>query len=296
MRTPRVKPDYRDSWHHCTNRAAGTKADRPFGDAEKEAFIRILQRVSAFYTVRVVAYTVMSNHFHLLLHVPAAPPTEEETCARFLRHHGGKRKLTPGTALCRTWQARLRDLSWFMHAVERQFSCWFNRTRPVRRRGTLWAGRFHNTLLEEGQAVWACWAYLELNPWRGGLVRMPGDYRFCSWGTWVQRGRHPFEENARRWLLPAVGAAWRVSSLTELQRVFGEKLAEMTGLPPPGHPWSARVRYWGRGLVIGSELFVREVMARVRGRAVADRQHLAADVPAPEAPLYAWNRPRCVAE
>ena len=42
-------------------------------------------------------------------------------------------------------------------------TAWYNRTRPERRRGPLWAGRFKNTVLESGLAVWACWAYVERN-------------------------------------------------------------------------------------------------------------------------------------
>jgi hypothetical protein len=49
MRQARLKPDYRDTWHHCYNRVVGTCEDRPFGDAEKEQFVRILRRVADFY-------------------------------------------------------------------------------------------------------------------------------------------------------------------------------------------------------------------------------------------------------
>jgi hypothetical protein len=78
MRHPRLKPDYRDTWHHCYNRVVGTSDDRPFGDAEKEQFVRILHRVADFYAVRIVAYQVMSNHFHMLLQSPADPPSPED--------------------------------------------------------------------------------------------------------------------------------------------------------------------------------------------------------------------------
>ena len=89
MRLSRLKPDYQDSWHHCYNRVAGTRLDRPFDDADKEAFVRILRKVSQLYTVRVVSYQVLSNHFHLLLHTPVELPTPEETCQRFEAFHGG---------------------------------------------------------------------------------------------------------------------------------------------------------------------------------------------------------------
>jgi hypothetical protein len=64
MRQARLKPDYQDTWHHCYNRTVGTRADRPFGDAEKEMFVRLLKRLAAFYSVRVVSYTFISNHYN----------------------------------------------------------------------------------------------------------------------------------------------------------------------------------------------------------------------------------------
>ena len=91
MRLPRLKPDYQDSWHHCYNRTAGTREDRPFDDADKEAFVRILHQVSMLYTVRVAAYQVMSNHFHLILHTPEALPPRRRPAA-------GSRRSTPGNA------------------------------------------------------------------------------------------------------------------------------------------------------------------------------------------------------
>ena len=54
MRQARLKPDYRDTWHHCYNRVVGTCEDRPLGDAEKEQLVRILRRVADFYAVRIV--------------------------------------------------------------------------------------------------------------------------------------------------------------------------------------------------------------------------------------------------
>ena len=75
MRHNRIKPDDRDTWHHCFNRISGTSLDLPFTDADKEQFIRILKRVSLLYTVKVVSFEVMSNHFHLLIQAPAESTT-----------------------------------------------------------------------------------------------------------------------------------------------------------------------------------------------------------------------------
>ena len=323
MRHARLNPASQDTWHHCFNRSAGNRDDRPFDDADKEQFVRILTRVARLYTVRIVAYQVMSNHFHLLLQAPADPPSEEETARRFAAFHDGRRKLCPGTKACRQWQARLRDVSWCMRHIQHLYSAWYNRSRPVRRRGPLWAGRFKNTVLEDGAALWACWSYIECNPVRAGLVADAADYRFCSYGAWMQTGRHPFDTALRDHLLPALPAPLRTMDPAALRLELGRRLTaddeedalQMangeakpvdgcgTDDEPPVPAFSLtvrrRVRHWVDGLVIGSELFVRETMRRCRPEIPADNHRLARSLalPNPDVPVICcWRRLRVMAD
>ena len=313
MRQPRLKPDYRDTWHHCYNRVVGTREDRPFGDAEKEQFVRILRRVARFYAVRVVAYQVMSNHFHLLLQAPEAAPSAEETARRFEAFHDGKRRLLPGSPLCEQWRERLRDVSWCLRHLQHLYTAGYNRTRPIRRRGPLWAGRFKNTVLDSGSALWACWTYIERNPARAGMVADPAAYRFSSYGRWAQTGRHPFAEAFRLCLKPSLpvpyqdaadGAIFR-GLREEFARLAAEEaraapaeveaaIAEAGKEPPFTLTARRRVRHWVDGLVIGSELFVRETMRRVRDEAEVARHRLAATATADAeaAPVCCWRRLR----
>lgn len=292
MRQPRIKLDQQDTWHHCYNRVAGTSHDRPFGDIEKEQFVRILKRVSRLYTVRVVAYQIMSNHFHLLLHAPAQSPDPEETCRRFKRFHYGKRIIRPDSPACQAWQARCRDVSWFMRHLQHLYTAWFNRTRPIRRRGSLCADRFKNTVLEDGVAVWACWNYIENNPVRARMVEEAAEYRFCSYGAWCQSGRHPFAANLRQVALPLMSAHFGLETLSDIHRHMGEVLAEKAGREAvtPGFSLTVqrRIRHWTCGLVIGSELFVQDLMRRYRSEDEVARHRLARSHDSGE--LFAWRR------
>lgn len=296
MRQARIKIDFQDTWHHCYNRIAGTSQDLPFHDAEKEKFVRILMRVNLLYTVRVVAYQVMSNHFHLLVQVPTAEPSPEETCRRYERFHHGKRTLEKDSPACRIWQARCRDVSWFMRHLQHLYTAWYNRTRPVRRRGSLWADRFKNTILEDGFAVWSCWNYIENNPVRAGMVTDAADYRFCSHGVWHQTGRHPFEQNVAAIILPLMNGLFGVSSLVEIRSQMDRNLAEKEEREPTNVTFSftvkRRVRHWTSGLVIGSELFVRDIMNRYRSSESLDRHRLATSSPKSDHRLCAWRRLR----
>jgi REP element-mobilizing transposase RayT len=249
---------------------AGTSDFLPFGPVEKEQFVRLLHRLSKFYTVRIVAYQVMSNHFHLVVQAPDQVPSPGEVCARYHAYHQGRRTLEPIDPRCIELGARMRDISWFMHDLQQQFACWYNRTRSERRRGSLWAERFKNTLLGDASAVWECCKYVELNPVRAGLVDNPADYRFSSYGAWCGKGVHPFRQNVEQVLLPWLEGRYGFTKIEHMRQAMEMVLAEMVGLPR-GRTYDGsrfvvrvdrRVRYWTDGLIIGSELFVKDMIAQ----------------------------------
>ncbi len=296
MRLNRIKPDDQNTWHHCHNRVSGTSLDRPFGPAEKEQFIRILTRVSRLCCIEVVAFQVMSTHYHVLLRTPVRLPSEAETCERYAAYYNGRRRLEPGTEAYRRWQRRMRDVSWFLRLIQQIFAVWYNRTRPVPRHGSLWADRFKNTVLESGEALWRCWAYVENNPVRAGIVTDAADYRFGSLGRWMQRGRHPFEEHLARTLLPELGPMLGITTLQDLREALRGALAddaESTATQDaPGFVLTARrrVRFWVDGVAIGSELFVRGIVGRMCQKEAVARHRLAmARAPTSADAIYAWR-------
>jgi REP element-mobilizing transposase RayT len=256
-------------FYHIYNRVAGEPGYFPFGPAEKEYFVRLLHKLNKLFTVRVVAYQVMSNHFHLVVHAPQQPPEPEEVCRRYAAYYGGKRQLDPSDPYCEVLAHRMRDISWYMHYLQQQFSTWFNRTRPSGRRGTLWADRFKHTLLGDSQAVWECIRYVEMNPVRAHMVSNPADYRFSSYGAWRATGHHPFEGNVQRVLLPRLAGRYPFASIQQLGESLRKTFAGVTGVQddPDGKvsqfvvQVDRRVRYWVDGLVIGSELFVRNIIS-----------------------------------
>ena len=73
MRLPRLKsrPGPGTAYYHCVSRVV----NRAFvlGDEEKGHFVRLMRRWESFCGVQVVTYCIMSNHFHVLVGVPARP-------------------------------------------------------------------------------------------------------------------------------------------------------------------------------------------------------------------------------
>jgi len=301
MRQPRLKPADQDVFHHCYNRVAGDRYYLPFGDTEKAFFMNLLKRLDIFYTVDVVAYEIMGNHFHLLLRTSQEVPSPEEVCRRYAAYHRGERKLSPKSRKCARLATQIRDVSYFMKDLSEHFAKWFNRTRPIRRRGSLWAERFKNTVLEEGEAVWSCLKYIEMNAVRATIVSDPADYRFGSFGAWSRSGRHPFRENAEKHLIEALSDSLGIRSLKELRaslrRHFDLVLALERGDSPspsrlpeqePGEltrfstdPMH-RVRHWVDGLVIGSETFIAQIVAKARGVEHTERHRLSRSLDPPQ--------------
>jgi len=71
------------AYYHCLSRVV----DRQFvfGELEREPFLKYLREYETFCGVRVLTYCLLSNHFHLLLEVPAkpaAPLTADELIAK----------------------------------------------------------------------------------------------------------------------------------------------------------------------------------------------------------------------
>ena len=213
----------------------------------------------------------------------ATPPSNEHAAARYKRFYRGKRVIDPQSADCTKLALKLRDVSEFMKDLQQPFTRWFNRTRPVRRRGHLWADRFKNTVLENGLAVWDCWKYIEMNPVRARMVSDPATYRFCSFGRWSASGRHPFEKALTRRLGNTFRGLLHIDSADEIRIELQKEFARITATEARQSPQQIetaiavaaekerfstrvdrRVRYWVDGLVIGSEIFVRNTMVRAR--------------------------------
>lgn len=187
------------AYYHCLSRVVDCQF--VFGDAEREQFVRYLREYEAFCGVRVMTYCILSNHFHLLVEVPAKPQeplSAEDLITRLEALSGGiwtaatvRQRLemfrqsqdTAGERefldeLC----ANMWDVSGFMQRLKQRFTQWFNRHRG--RKGTLWEERFKSVLVEgAGETLATMAAYIDLNPVRAKLVDDPKDYRWCGYGA-----------------------------------------------------------------------------------------------------------------
>jgi REP element-mobilizing transposase RayT len=249
----------------------------------------------------------MSNHFHLLLEVPAPPQSplsdEEllERCAaicsplklkeirlrlELLRDQPQQWMAYRQRFLCRMW-----DVSHFMKSLKQRFTQWFNGSRgPHRRKGTLWEERFKSVLVEGTvEALSTLAAYIDLNPIRAGLVQDPKDYRWSGYGAAMGGDPHAIEGLTR--MAPAgvdpLSGYRRLVYMEGVQEgISSSETPVRQGIAPErvkhvldsGGELSlmealrCRVRYFCDGAVLGSRQFANEIFMKYRTRFGARRQ------------------------
>ena len=78
----------------------------------------------------------------------------------------------------------MSNLSEFIKEIKQRFSRYYNKLQG--RRGYFWGDRFKSVIVENGDTLVNCLAYVDLNPIRAGLVVKPEDYRWSSIGYHVQ--------------------------------------------------------------------------------------------------------------
>ncbi|MGE0827480.1 MAG: transposase [Candidatus Binatia bacterium] len=157
------------------------------GEVEKDYLLTLIQRLSAVYFTEVLGFCLMGNHFHLLVRMlPEMAYSDAEVRTRFQRYYGSDstRQLMDGQIP--TLRAKWASLSEYVKEIKQRFSRWYN--KRYGRKGFFWSERFKSVLVENGDTLINCLAYIDLNPVRAGLVALPEDYRWCSLAYHVQTG------------------------------------------------------------------------------------------------------------
>jgi len=191
-------------WYHivsrCVRRAFLCGHDAFSGRSFEHRRGWIAERIhvlSGIFALDVAAYAVMSNHYHLVLHIDSARAegwSDEEVLRRWTRLFRGPEPVRrwladPGTdcgdgfrlaiqGYVETYRARLQDVSWYMRVLNETIARQANREDGVT--GRFWEGRFRSQALLDDQAVLTAMAYVDLNPIRAGLADTPETSEYTS--------------------------------------------------------------------------------------------------------------------
>jgi len=147
-----------------------------------------MRHLAEVFALDLCAFAVMSNHYHVVLHVDrqqAESWHDQEVIRRwhtlFAGHPFTQRflkgeplievELDLVRELAAAWRARLMDISWYMRCLNESIAREANAEDQCT--GRFWEGRFKSQALLDEKALAACMAYVDLNPVRAGLAETP---------------------------------------------------------------------------------------------------------------------------
>ena len=253
----------------------------PFGDIEKDELVRIIRHLNKVYFTDIIGFCIMGNHFHILIRMlPASDFPLEEIKDRFIRYYGNDLNFDPANEGVHS--EKWASLSEFMRDLKQRFSRYYNKRHN--RRGTLWGERFKSLIVENGETLINCLAYIDLNPLRAGLVERPEDYRWNSIAYHLQAANKDsflsldfglkefgdFSDDERltayRRFLYETGAVDRSAqgSRKVIEEKYVEKLRKQDFKISRTERFRYRTRYFSDSGIIGSKVFVAGLYQRFK--------------------------------
>lgn len=180
-------------YYHCMSRCVrgaylcGQDQNTTKNFAHRKSWVLSrLRFLSEIFAIKICAYAIMSNHYHLVLYVDKAfvdVLTESEVCEfweklfpKDVEKHKKNNTLT--RKKLKQWRANLYSISLFMACLNEFIARKANQEDDCK--GRFWEGRFKSQALLDDGAVLSAMAYVDLNPIRANLAMTPEDSDFTS--------------------------------------------------------------------------------------------------------------------
>jgi len=147
-----------------------------------------LRDTASIFAIKLCSYAVMSNHYHVVLHVRqdiAQSWSNHEVIKRWHQLFNGSlfsQRYMAGELLLdveqeildkdvKVWRERLTNISWFMRIVNESIARQANTEDQCS--GSFWESRFKSQALLDERALLSCMAYVDLNPIRANMAETP---------------------------------------------------------------------------------------------------------------------------
>ncbi len=176
-----------------------------------------LRLASQKYRVSIINYAITSNHIHAI-----------------------------------AIESREEGISRMMQMLEGDFGIIYNQRKH--RRGAFWGDRYHCTMVEEGEHLWNCVRYVDLNMVRAGVVSHPRDWQCCGYQELVGlKSRYRLLDI--KLLLELLGRPdldiFREEYRLLIQNAIAQKKLH-------------REERWTESIAVGGEEFVRKIAKSIR--------------------------------
>lgn len=136
-----LRIEYPGAWYHVMNR--GRRGEEVFTEKnDYRLFLEVLQESAELFNIKIAAYCLMPNHYHLLLHTPDG------------------------------------NLSKGMRQINGIYAQRFNRSHKYD--GQLFRGRYKSILVDADNYLLELLRYIHNNPLRAGLCKGLNDYEWIS--------------------------------------------------------------------------------------------------------------------
>ena len=143
---------YPNACYHVMNRGAGRKCIFN-NNLHRNIFLELLAECHQMFNVKIQAYCLMDNHYHLLLSTP------DGNLSRVMRHLNGV------------------------------YTQRYNRI--MKTDGALFRGRYHAKLIEDDSYKLIVSRYIHLNPLEANLVQKADNYKWSSYRFYLGLAKAP---------------------------------------------------------------------------------------------------------
>ncbi len=168
--------------------------------------LKRIQFLLKIFSVEVLSYALMSNHYHLLVRTTWEKLSDEEVVRRWLMlypdrnivNEDGSESQNPEVVqqylrdreYVGKLHERISSISWFMKSLNEFMAVCSNREDGCK--GRFWEGRFECQRLEDEGSLLLCSAYIDLNPVRAKMADTPEASLYTSAWTRIQalQARH----------------------------------------------------------------------------------------------------------
>jgi REP element-mobilizing transposase RayT len=198
----------------CVRRAFLCGTDKSTGNSyeHRRAWIEDRLRVlSSLFSLKLCAYAVMSNHYHLVVKLnpdEANDWVDDEVLGRWtslfrgpliVQQYQAGVPLTPAEeetlrSMTAVFRSRLSCLSWFMKCLNEPIARKANAEDECT--GHFWEARFQSQPLCSEQALIAAMVYVDLNPIRARIANTPEQSDYTSIRARLQDDQHGSHEAA----------------------------------------------------------------------------------------------------
>jgi REP element-mobilizing transposase RayT len=182
----------------CVRRAFLCGEDKFTGQSfshRRQWVVERMHFLASLFSIDICSYAIMSNHYHLVLHVninESQQMSDEEVCQRWSQLYSmpvlverwrdgqltSEAERETALEIINKWRKRLVDISWFMRCLNEYIARKANKEDNCK--GRFWEGRFKSQALLDEEALLACMAYVDLNPVRAKMAKSVETSKYTS--------------------------------------------------------------------------------------------------------------------